>query len=371
MNNINTLKLNNIPEIFTSIIKSSPTSIIITNHKGEIEYVNPKFTRLTGYTLNEVIGKTPRILKSGYTKPAEYKALWKTISSGKEWKGEFHNKKKNGELYWELASISSMKDSQGKITHYIAIKEDITDRKLLEQQKDDFLNIASHELKTPVTSIKAYGQILQKLLISDKKNKALKLLTRLDFQINRLTALVNDLLDVTRIQAGKLQFREEYFDFHALVNDVVEDMQRTTNQHKITAQLLGEKIIYGDKNRVGQIIINFLSNAIKYSPSADKIIIRSISDKKYLTFSVEDFGIGISEESQKKIFDRYYRADSRDDNTVNGLGLGLYISYKIAKKQNGDIWVKSEKGKGSTFFCRLPILPRASSSAAAPAAAAS
>lgn len=348
------INISNIPELFASIVKASPTSIIITDNKGNIEYTNPKFTQLTGYSLDDVIGKNPRILKSGHTKPEEYENLWKTIKIGKEWKGEFHNKKKNGDLYWELASISSIKNNHNKITHYIAIKEDITERKLLEQQKDEFLNIASHELKTPITSIKAYGQILQNLITRNQFEKAGELLLKLDYQTNKLTVLINDLLDITKIQAGNLQFRNDYFNFNSLLNDIVEDMQRTTKRHKLIKELSDDTIIYGDKNRIGQIIINFLSNAIKYSPQANKIIIGTKPNHKNLIFFVKDFGIGIPDNSKDKIFDRYYRLESVNKTAVTGLGLGLYIAQQIALKQHGRIWYENNETKGATFYCSLP-----------------
>ncbi|UJS17049.1 MAG: ATP-binding protein [Candidatus Jettenia sp.] len=243
--------------------------------------------------------------------------------------------------------------------------EDITERKKaeeeqrrLERQKDEFIGIASHELKTPVTSIKAYAQILQHRFQKAGDMKSAGMVGKMDAQIDKLTSLIGDLLDITKIEGGKLQFHEELFDFNELIGEIAEEMQRTTTQHTLVQQLAKAKTIAGDRGRIGQVITNFLSNAIKYSPHADTIIIKTKTDKERVTLYVQDFGCGISKEDQEKVFERFYRVVTSGPESHAGIGLGLYIASEIIKHHNGKIWVESEKGKGSTFCFSLPLKQR-------------
>jgi signal transduction histidine kinase len=228
--------------------------------------------------------------------------------------------------------------------------------KALKEQslhKDEFMSIATHELKTPVTSLKAFAQVMQSRFAKAGDEKSALHLAKIDAQLNKLTALIGDLLDATKIDAGKLQFHEEYFDFNEMVNDTIEQMQFTTAKHRIIKKISATKTIYGDKTRIGQVIVNLISNAIKYSPHSDKILVTTKVDKKNVIVSIRDFGIGIAKEDRKKIFNRFQRVDNQ--NTFGGLGLGLFIASTIIKRHGGDIWVESEKKKGSTFYVSLPI----------------
>lgn len=232
---------------------------------------------------------------------------------------------------------------------------DITQRKMLEKQKDEFISIASHELRTPVTSIKAYTQVMQKMFRKKGDDNSASLLGKMDVQIDKLTSLIGDLLDVSKIEAGKLQFREESFDFNELVNEIVEDVQRTANHHTILTELSKSKMVYGDRDRIGQVIINFLTNAIKYSPQADTVIVKTFLEQNTITFCVQDFGTGIPNDNLEKVFERFYRVEGKKEATYSGLGLGLFIASEIIRRQDGKIWVESEVGKGSTFYFSLPI----------------
>jgi signal transduction histidine kinase len=219
--------------------------------------------------------------------------------------------------------------------------------------RDEFMNIASHELKTPVTSIKAFTQVLQRRFVQAGDERSSTLLGKLDDQINRLTALISNLLDVTRIQGGKLQFNENLFCFDDLVSEVVEEIQRTTDRHRIEIEGASRRALCGDKDRIGQVITNILTNAIKYSPRSDLICVRTLVDEESLTLSVQDFGVGIPMERQQQIFERFYRIDGNE--SIPGIGLGLYISKEIIRRHGGTIWVESQQGSGSTFSFSLPI----------------
>ncbi|HVF69760.1 MAG TPA: ATP-binding protein [Xanthomonadales bacterium] len=229
--------------------------------------------------------------------------------------------------------------------------------KQLGRQKDDFIAIASHELKTPVTSIKLYTQLLHRKFKMANDEKSTEAIAKMEGQINKLTDLINDLLDVSKIEEGKLRLNLGEFDLNGLVDEIIEEMQLTTKQ-RIEKELGSTELVYGDRDRLGQVLINIMSNAIKYSPSANKMIIRTSKDKKNITVSVEDFGMGLTPKEQAKVFERFNRAGQEGPGGLPGLGLGLYISSEIIKRHKGKIWVESTKGKGSKFYFLLPIEQR-------------
>lgn len=254
-----------------------------------------------------------------------------------------------------LLNARTLQQGPDKTSLILLAIEDITVRQQLEQQKDEFVSIASHELKTPITSVKAYTQILGKRFQKAGDIKSAELIAKMDAQLDKLTDLIGDLLDVTKIEAGRIQFHEGHFDFNELVEETVEQLQRTTEKHHIEQKLQPTKTVYGDRERLGQVLINFLTNAIKYSPHANKIIVSTVIDTNNVILSVQDSGVGLSKEEQEKVFERFYRVGGSDQATYPGLGLGLYIASDIIKRHKGRVWVESIKAKGSTFYFSLPI----------------
>jgi two-component system CheB/CheR fusion protein len=344
-------------ERFRILIQNASDIITVLDQDGTIKYESPASEIVLGYKADENIGKN--INTDNMIHPEDRRLVrdlvQKSIANPRaNIDGEFRVLHNDG-AYRTIDAIFRNLLDDSKINGIIANYRDITDRKILEHHKDEFIAIASHELKTPVTSIKAYAQILEDTFLKAKDTKSAALLSKMNVQVDRLTTLIIDLLDFTRIEGGKLKFREEQYKINDLVNEVVEDMQRTTRQHTITKKL-GENVkIKGDRYRTGQVITNLLNNAIKYSPDGKKIIVTTKKDKKNITVCVEDFGIGIDEYLQDKIFDRFYRITESSFNTISGLGVGLYIAAEFIKRQGGNIWVKSRKGKGSTFCFSLPI----------------
>lgn len=232
--------------------------------------------------------------------------------------------------------------------------DDITGRKQLEKKKDDFIGIVSHELKTPLTSIKGYSQILEKHLKQNKDEKGSSFLSKIIKEIERLTQLTASFVNVYNIQTGKLVLYKKNFVIDELIGGIVSDFQRTTS-HTIEYHEQSKKFVYADKERITQVLVNLISNAIKYSPRAKKIIVKSVYDAKKVTISVQDFGLGIPKEEQNKIFERFFRVKGKKEKDISGLGLGLYISYEIVNQHKGKIWVDSVEGKGSTFYFSLPL----------------
>lgn len=229
--------------------------------------------------------------------------------------------------------------------------------KVLNSKKDEFLSIASHELKTPLTSIKAFNQLM--LRNKDPEKQAVFVEKSAD-HISRLEKLINDLLDVSRINAGKMEYNMETFNLGQMLKDSIESVRHIAAQHEIILQNEVDVDYTGDRLRLEQVVNNFLTNAIKYSPSGKKVIVNTQLTDENLIVSVQDFGIGISQEHLDKLFERYYRVD----NTAmrfEGLGLGLFISSEILRRHRGDFWIESEPGKGSTFFFRLPYIADESS----------
>jgi len=247
--------------------------------------------------------------------------------------------------------------ADGTFEGYIGSGMDITGMKEHEQIKNDFIGMASHELKTPITSIKAYVQ----LLLTIYKNKAsddeflMKSLNTVNKQINKLTRLITDLLDVSKMETGRLSLNCESFMFNDLLREIVEEVQHTATHHDIVMTTSQQVTVYADRDRVGQVITNFLTNAIKYSPESDRVDVKLSVNNNEACIAVQDYGIGISPDEQSKIFNRFYRVEGRNEQTFSGFGIGLYVAAEIVKRHDGNVWVESEKDKGSAFYFTLPL----------------
>jgi PAS domain S-box-containing protein len=266
----------------------------------------------------------------------------------------------DGSVHWIQATGRGVYTADGTPTQMMGMTLDVTERKTLEQRKDAFIGTASHELRTPLTSIKGFVQLLQRHLQRRHDEQGLAQVTRIEHQVNRLIDLVADLLEVSRIQTGKLTFRETEFDLDELIQEVVENVQVTTTTHHLIYQEMGPASISGDRERIRQVLVNLLSNAIKYSPSNTSILLSLSQDipTQSVTVSVRDYGVGIAREEQASIFERFYQADQSYEPSSSGLGLGLYLCQVIITHHRGRIWVESEIGKGSTFTFTLPIAQR-------------
>lgn len=222
----------------------------------------------------------------------------------------------------------------------------------LDHKKDEFISMASHELRTPLTSIKGYIQLLEAKL-KEIDTEAYTYVVRTGNSINRLQALVEDLLDVSKIQSGRLQFNMSAFPVHEALTESVEEMLHTIPGHRIIVKGSTGAVVHADKTRIIQVLINLLNNAIKYSPNADEVVVQVTETEREITIAVRDFGIGIPPEHHRKIFERFHRVPQNSDFT--GLGIGLYISGEIIQRHNGTLWVESEPGRGSTFYFTLPV----------------
>lgn len=338
-----------------NVAKYTADGVFITDRRGIIQYVNPAFEKITEFSKKEAIGQTPRIIKSGHHDKSFYRKLWDTIISGGTFRKTMVNKKKNGEIFYVDHTITPVKDKSGTITHFVGIWKDITEQMQLEKRKDDFIGIASHELKTPLTSISLYTQALNNMFSKEESNGYSKYIGKINTQIYRLTNLINQLLDISKIQAGKLVFNKEYTDLNYLFGDIMETMQLTTRKHSLILKGNVNHKVYCDKERIGQVMINLLSNAIKYSPDGGEIIVKIANGNNKISVSVKDQGIGIPKKYQKKIFERFFRAGVAKYANYPGMGIGLYLSNEIIKQHHGRMWLESEDAKGATFYFNLPL----------------
>lgn len=405
-------------KVISRATEQSPASIVITNVYGEIEYVNPKFEELTGYTLAEAKGNNPRILKTGYTLPQEYQAMWDKISAGERWYGEFQNKKKNGELYWEYASISGIKNGQGEITHYVAVKEDITQRKLTEQAllnlnqeledrveqrtsalkqsekqlqqaneqlmlsnidlaratklKDEFLANMSHELRTPLNAILGLSEALQDGALGEIGDRQREAIQTIETSGQHLLQLINDILDIAKIESGKLELHIEDTDIKNLCNDSITFIKQIAFKKNIQLLLqidhcfteTQNPTIAVDQLRIRQALINLLSNAVKFTSEGGSITLEvtaenppSINAITHICFAVKDTGIGIAPEHIAKLFQPFVQIDSALNRQYMGTGLGLSLVKKIVEMHGGVVNVESKLAQGSCFMIKLPCQP--------------
>ena len=236
--------------------------------------------------------------------------------------------------------------------------QDITEQRVLQQRNDSFMSMASHELKTPVTTIKTLVQILQVQYEKSTDTRLVEYLTTIGRQIGQLTQLVADLLDVSKIKADKFELEEKVFDFDSLVKEIVTSCQLLSPQHTITIQGDTKAQVSGDRNSLSRVFINLIVNAIKYSPEADTIIVTLSHEQKNLSVGIKDFGIGIAKGHQLKVFERFFQVGNDRGQSFAGLGIGLYISAAIVTQHRGNIWVESNEGKGSTFYFTIPLLEK-------------
>ncbi len=348
-------------------VSQSPVIIMITDVNGNLEYVNPKFTQVTGYKFEEVIGKNPRFLRGGYRSEEEYKKLWDIVLSGKEWQGEFLNKKKNGDLYWVSSSISPIIDDQGKATHFIAIAEDITDRKFNEGQlilakesaeksdrlKSEFLAQMSHEIRTPLNNILTYTSLLQEELEDKLPDGLESTFYVIRSSAQRLIRTIDLILNLSKVQTGNFEtnFEKVDLDKDILVDIVLEFYSRVKEKGlEINYENLDvNEPIFGDHYSIGQIFVNLVDNAIKYTNSGNIKIKLYQNGTDKICVDVTDTGIGISENFLPSIFEPFtqeYYSSTRD---YEGTGLGLALVQKYAELNNASIEIKSVKDKGTTF----------------------
>lgn len=340
----------NAEERFRILADNIPTLCWMANPDGQIFWFNKRWYEYTGLTQKQSLGwgwqsvHDPKILP-------EVIKQWKiSLKTGELFEMIFPLLGKDGNFRHFLTRVVPIKNEKNDITYWFGVNTDITEQIIQEQRKDTFIDMASHELKTPLTSMKLYTQIL---LEEFKDNpKSLLMLQKMNAQVDNLTVLVSEMLDTTRLQHGKLELKNEKIIIKDTVVEILDELQPIT-RNKIIIDWQTHEYVYADKERLRQVLSNFITNAIKYSPETKDIVVKSRKRDSIVVVSVQDFGIGIPKADQARIFDRFYQVSQHA--TYPGVGLGLYICKEIIKRMHGKIWVKSEEGKGSTFSFSLPI----------------
>ena len=367
-------------------VEQSPESIVITNLKAEIEYVNEAFMHVTGYSREEVIGQNPRILHSGGTPLATYDALWDALSHGRLWKGEFINRRKDGSLYVEFAIITPIRQSDGRITHYVAVKEDVTEKKRLgaeldrhrhhleklvlertaqlteareraeaaSRAKTAFLANMSHEIRTPMNAIVGLTRLLRR---AGPTTEQAGRLAKIDGAAHHLLSIINDVLDLSKIEAGKLALEQTDFSLGAVLDHVHSLIAEQAKTKGLTIEVDCDNMplwLRGDPTRLRQALLNYGGNAIKFTERGFIILrarlLEEDGDGIWVRFEVQDSGIGIAPEKLPSLFEAFEQADASTTRKYGGTGLGLAITRRLARLMGGEAGVESEPGRGSTFW---------------------
>jgi len=367
-------------------VEQSPESIVITNLDAEIEYINEAFIRKTGYSREEVIGKNPRILHSGKTPPETYLAMWDALTHGRSWKGEFHNKRKDGTEYIEFALITPIHEPDGPVTHYVAVKEDITEKKYLaeelsnhrhhleelvtkrttqltearqraevaNQAKSVFLANMSHEIRTPMNAIVGLTHLLQRAVPTPDQSERLD---KIDAAARHLLSIINDILDISKIEAGKLTLEQSDFHLDAIFDHVQSMLREQAGLKGLTIEVDQNDVpiwLRGDPTRLRQALLNYAANAVKFTERGTIFLrakkLEEQGDEILVRFEVQDTGIGIKPDKLPGLFEAFEQADASTTRRHGGTGLGLAITRHLAHLMGGEVGAQSKPGRGSTFW---------------------
>ncbi|MDT8384127.1 MAG: PAS domain S-box protein [Gammaproteobacteria bacterium] len=353
-------------------VEQNPNSVIVTDLAGRIEYTNPAFTRKTGYDLSEVLGQSPGILKSGKTSGDQYKSLWQAISSGDDWAGEMLNKKKSGELFWELVSISPMRNSADEITHYLSIQEDVTEKKRLKslalQHQAELAYMArlntmgematglAHELNQPLTAITTYADVAVRMLKAGitEPDKFREIVEESRKQALRASEIIRHLRQLVKKQGPE----KAELDLNELIVGVLGFLETEIQKQGVTIQRhlqAGLPPLFADNIQIEQVLINLLHNAFEAEPPPSgvprEVTIRTaIIGNKLVQTVVSDNGQGMDKETLSRVFDPFFSTKGK-----RGMGMGLSICRSIIEAHDGRLWAISKPGEGSIFFFNLPI----------------
>jgi len=351
-------------------IEQGPSAIVITNEKGGIEFVNNKFISLTQYTLEDVLGKKPRIFNPGHLPGKEYNNLLKTLKNGETWKGEVLNRRKDKTVFWEESTISTLTNSDGSISNYVLIMNDSTEKKQMlddlikakekaeesDLLKSAFLANMSHEIRTPLNCIIGFSDLmLDNELDNSKIGEYAQMIN--SSGINMLT-IINDILDISKIESGQISLNKNVFTVHELIESVKNELILKAEEKGLLIEIdaLNPKVqvfVCSDEYKIKQVLVNLVGNSIKFSNKGIIEIGFRVKDR-FIEFKVKDMGIGIAKEFHDRIFERFIQVESDYTREYGGNGLGLAISKSFVQLFGGEIWVDSIIGKGTNFYFTIP-----------------
>jgi PAS domain S-box-containing protein len=372
--------------ILSEAVSQSPEAIVITNTEGRIEYVNEAFVEHTGYSRDEAIGQNPRILNSGQTPTEDIKAMWEALGRGESWRGEFYNLRKDGSLFIEFAVVAPIRQADGNVTHYVAIKEEVTEKKRLAEELDNYrfhlereveqrtaqladaciqaeaANVAkssflanmSHEIRTPMNAIVGLTHLLRN---SEATPRQIDRLDKIDTAAAHLLALINNILDLSKIEAGKMELEETDFTLNSVFDNVRLMITNQAREKRLPIIVDSDGVppwLRGDPNRLRQALLNYAANAVKFTQRG-QIILRAVLLEEsgpdlVVRFEVEDTGIGIAPEKLQSLFKAFEQADTSITRKYGGTGLGLAITRRLAHLMGGEVGASSEQNRGSIFW---------------------
>ena len=372
-------------------VEQSPVAVVITDLQARIEYVNQAFLDVSGYTKEELIGQNPRLLQSGLTERAQHEALWHALSRGETWAGQLINKNKRGEIFYEYAFISPIRQPDGKITHYLGVKQDVTERKRIGEELDrhryhleelvaqrtaalekamtaaemanraktSFLTNISHEIRTPLNAIIGLTYRLLKQVNEPAEQEHLQMIKA---SADHLLSVINDVLDLSRIEAGKLETLDADFNLPELLDRVLGLVRERAQSKGLELRLDAPDLpvwVRGDETRIAQALLNYLSNAIKFTERGSvtvRVRVENQTDSNLgLRFEVVDTGIGIAPDKLVQLFNPFVQADSSTTRQHGGSGLGLVITRQLAELMGGAAGCESTPGQGSNFWFTLTL----------------
>lgn len=354
-------------------VEQSSVGVVITDAKGVIEYANRKIIETSGYELSEVLGKTPRVFKSGYAPPGTYAGMWKTITSGGEWRGDLVNKAKDGHLYWEEIHISPVFGRTGEIRNFVGIKEDITERKRVEDElvtarqqaqianeaKSAFLADMSHELRTPLNAIIGFSESMTLQVMGPMENSTYKEYSHhIHNSALHLNDMINNILDLAKIESGKEELREQEVDISVLLLECVSLVKGLASKNGVVIvnkEACDICCMYADGQKIKQVLLNLLSNAIKFTQRGGQISLRVYSSEdRRGVIEVSDTGIGIAKQNQGKVFSKFEQVENSLARPSKGTGLGLPLSRNLMEMHEGSLELESDPGSGTTVRMNFP-----------------
>jgi PAS domain S-box-containing protein len=347
-------------------IETSPVVVVITDREGVIEYVNPHTTAVTGYTSDELVGNHTRVFKSGHHTKEFYADLWATLGAGRRWRGDFCNRRKDGSLFWESASIAAVNGPAGEVTHYVAVKEDITAQRRVMLQleearriadsaskaKSDFLASMSHELRTPLTAIIGFSQVLQDGTFGTLNPKQGRYVDNVVTASEHLLSLINDILDLAKVEAGRTELEVSTVRVRTLLDGSVALVREQALRKALALHIEApdDLVVRADERRLKQVLFNLLSNALKFTPDHGEIFVSAARAGDEVLVSVRDTGCGIERADQTRLFAKFEQLQPGYGRQHGGTGLGLALCRMLVNLHGGRIWVESPgRGAGSTF----------------------
>ncbi len=345
-------------ERLSLVVEKSTNGVLITDAHQKILYVNPSWEQLNGYTASDVLGKTPSVVQSGKTPESEYKKMWNALSQGKSFTSEeIINRRKDGKD-WECRLSVYPIQEENRTINFVGIQQNISKRKEVDRMKTDFISLASHQLRTPLTAMRWFSELLLKNTQSNLTDDQKDLLFNLHTSTLRMISLVNMLLNISRIESGRLLVEPKDTDLRLLSDSVIEELNPRLAEKKIRVEKDYEQhlpIVFVDAQLIREVFANLLTNALKYSPENTQIRVSVFVENEFIHVSVCDQGIGIPKDDQDKIFTKFYRGSNVMSTETDGTGLGLYFVKEIVETSKGKIWFESGEGKGTTFHFTVPL----------------